>query len=159
MRPYNGDKEKTEERMEKVRKIIEISYPKWDWKKFKKGMTIHNACDEVWIAYTTLKYWRDNYPEIELLFSTVNKLRMNIIEDIAKENVYEALSWNTKLRPDKKVDVSLRFLEKVSDDFNPIQKVSLNWNSKISFDTPIEELQERALELAAQLKSNETPNE
>ncbi len=30
MRPYNGDKEKTEERMEKVRKIIEISYPKWD---------------------------------------------------------------------------------------------------------------------------------
>lgn len=146
--------EKLKDRLEITNTIINLTYPKWDGSKFKKGATIIKACEEVGIAYTTLKYWRDNYPEIESLFQTVRRLRMSMMEDIAKENVYEALSGASKLRPDKKVDVSLRFLEKASDDFNPLQKVKVDSTSNLNFDRPLDELQSKVMEIASQLNIN-----
>lgn len=151
--------ERIEERMEVVNKILELTYPKWDGSKFRKGMTLAKACWEVGIVYTTLKYWRDNHPEVEALFQTTNRLRMQILEDIAKENVYEALSGNSKLRPDKKADISLRLLEKVSDDFIPMQKFKVESNNTLNFDKPIDELQSKVMEIASQLNITNNSNE
>lgn len=71
----------------------------------------------------------------------------------AMQNVENALYGEIKLRPQDLVSVSLRFLEKVSDDFK--DKVEINGKVDVDTNVTIEELLAKANALATSLKTPE----
>ena len=76
-----------------------------------------------------------------------------MMKEVALKNVMEGLSGGVKLRPLDKINISLRYLEKTEGEFNPSTKLAIE-NKTLVLNMGSEEMEQRIMELAAQLKIN-----
>ena len=158
LKPYARSTEATKEvrpRLEIVEEILMLTTPKWNWKKFRATMTLKEACDKVWISDMTLRNWRQENPKIWEYFNNMKLARKemvhNMMETAALENVMEWLWGWVKLRPLDKINISLRYLEKASPEFNQSIKIDSPSTTNIQINMGNEEMQQRVMELAAAL--------
>lgn len=71
----------------------------------------------------------------------------------------EIVSGSVKVRPMDKVNVSLRYLEKTDASFNPSVKLDVETTVNPAMSMSKEEIQQRILELSANLIPNNSTNE
>lgn len=161
LKPYARKTELTKDlrpRLAIVEEIIMLTAPKWDWKKFKNQMTLVQACEQVWISPFTYRAWRTEdkkiWDYVDSMKIAHKEMAHTMMETYAMNNVMEGISWWVKLRPMDKINLSMRYLEKTSPEFNPALKVE-SWNTtNIQINMGSEEMQQRVLELAAALWIN-----
>mgnify|MGYP002129059666 CR=1 FL=1 len=151
-------------RLEIVEEILMLTTPKWDWKKFKKSMTLPEACGIVGISDMTLRNWRNEHPKIGEYFNSVREARKEMahhtMEQAAINNVMDGIGGGVKLRPLDKINISLRYLEKTSAEFNPSIKLDVESNNKTIISMSTDEMTQRVLELSAMLwLNNQTTND
>ena len=83
-----------------------------------------------------------------------------MMEDAALQNVMEWIAWWVKLRPLDKINVSLRYLEKTSPEFNPSLKVDVDsTNKSLVLWMSTSEMEQRAMEIALALWINLNTND
>ena len=158
LKPYARSTEATKEvrpRLAIIEEIIMLTSPKWNWKKFVKPMTITEACEKVWISSFTWRAWRQEDKKIGEYVDNMRiahkEMAHDMMQQYAMDNVMEGVSWAVKLRPMDKINLSMRYLEKTSPEFNPALKVE-SWNTtNIQINMGSEEMQQRVLELASAL--------
>ncbi len=137
------------DRYDVINQIAFHTHPHFNGKKFVKGMALHEACGEVGISARTFYNWIDEDESLRKLWAKIKSTQRDMMVAKAMKNVEDALYGDIKLRPAEMVGISLRFLEKVSEDFKDKTKVELEVSG--DFNTPIEELKRRALEIATKL--------
>lgn len=156
--PYARKTEKTKDvrpRLEIVESILMNTSPKWNGKKFRPAMTLKEACEKEWISDMTLRTWRYENPKIGEYFNAMKIARKDMIhhmmEEAAMQNVMEGIGGGVKLRPLDKINISLRYLEKTSPEFNPSLKLDVDSTTNVQISMGSEEMQQRAMELATAL--------
>lgn len=172
LKPYEkrtDDNREVRTRVSIVEEIATLTAPVWDWKKYKKKMTIEEACSHVGISWMTFRNWRQEDERIKRLWNETVASRKEFIhstmENAALNNVMEWVTWAVKLRPLDKINVSLRYLEKTSPEFNPAMKLDIESNNTSTISImSTEEMEQRILELSSALwiinnKQNEWTND
>ena len=118
-------------------------------------MTLKEACEKEWISDMTLRTWRYENPKIGEYFNAMKIARKDMIhhmmEEAAMQNVMEGIGGGVKLRPLDKINISLRYLEKTSPEFNPSLKLDVDSTTNVQISMGSEEMQQRAMELATAL--------
>ncbi len=140
-----------------IESIMMRTAPKWDIKKWRyvKACTLMEACQEEWITEVTFRNWRNEDKKIWDYVEWMKKARKEMLhtmmEQMAIDNVMEGINWDVKLRPMDKINISLRYLEKTSAEFNPAIKLDVeNWTNPI-LSMNKQEMEQRILELSAKL--------
>lgn len=148
-----------------IEEIAIKTAPKWNAKKkkFVRQMTIAEACEEVWISDMTFRNWRNEDAKLQKYFEEVQlshkEMVHTMMEDAALQNVMEWIAWWVKLRPLDKINVSLRYLEKTSPEFNPSLKVDVDsTNKSLVLWMSTSEMEQRAMEIALALWINLSTN-
>lgn len=161
LKPYERKSEYTKDlkpRLQVVEEILMYTTPKWNWKKFTPQMTLQEACEKAWISYYTFRDWKQADEKIRRYVQEVKAARKEsthtMMEEFALNNVMEGISWAVKLRPMDKINVSLRYLEKTSPEFNPAIKVEMEAVQDIAVTMSTSEMERRIMELQASLKNN-----
>lgn len=73
------------------------------------------------------------------------------MEQTALDNVMEWINWGVKLRPMDKINISLRYLEKTSAEFNPAIKVDVDNVTNPLLSMNKQEMEQRIMELSSKL--------
>lgn len=116
-------------------------------------MTVLQAINEEWISQQGFNKWLQQDEVLKSLWEDGRKSQKEWMLAKAMENVENALYWEVKLRPSELINISLRFLEKVSPDFK--DKVELNGKVEWEFSTSLDELIRKANELSKNITKNE----
>lgn len=160
IKPYarrTEDDEFKRPRLEIIESILISTAPKWNGKKFAPSMSLKEACEKEGITDLTFRNWRADSPKIAQYVDDVRESRKEMMhlmmKEVALKNVMEGLSGWVKLRPLDKINISLRYLEKTENEFNPSTKVDIE-NKTLVLNMGSEEMEQRIMELAAQLKIN-----
>lgn len=169
LKPYEKRTDENRHLRPRLAIIEEIAIktaPKWNAKKkkFVRPMTIAEACEEVWISDMTFRNWRNEDSKLQKYFEDVQlshkEMVHTMMEDAALQNVMEWIAWWVKLRPLDKINVSLRYLEKTSPEFNPSLKVDVDsTNKSLVLWMSTSEMEQRAMEIALALWINFNPND
>ena len=88
-------------------------------------MTLLSACDSVGIDYSTFQKWLATDTMISDLNAVHKNNRLAHMRHTAKGEVEKALYGELKLKDKERVDIALRFLEKVDEDFKDRKEVSV----------------------------------
>lgn len=142
-------------RLSVVEEICMLTAPQWNWKKMTRWMTIMEACNHVGISDMTFRNWRQEDKKLHDYYESTKRARKEMahssMRDLAMNNVFNAISWQVKLRPKEMVEVSLRYLEKTDESFNQSIKVDVDSSSKVQISMGTEEMTQRIMELSAAL--------
>lgn len=137
------------ERLEIAKKIILATELVFKGGKLQKGMGLAEACESIWIQYQTYLGWTKRDPMIRDLSEISKNNRLTHMRHQAKRQVEDALYGNLKLKDKEKVDIALRFLEKVDEDFRERKEISING---LEFTSSMEDLEQKARLLLRELK-------
>lgn len=158
LRPNERRTESTIEvkpRLAIVESIMIRTSPKWNWKKFVKGCTLLEACALEWVTDETFRRWRSEDKKIWDYYNGLIKSRKEMLhtmmEQNAIDNVWEGINGWVKLRPMDKINVSLRYLEKTSPEFNQSIKVDIEDKTNPLLMMNKIEMEQRIMELSASM--------
>lgn len=118
-----------------IEQILVLTHPSLYNKKEK--INLEEACTKLWITKQTFYNWLKANPELRNRWDEAIEIRKESIKLVARENVFDWITWNTKLRPKEKIELSKWVLEKTDSDFNPkqvIESKSMNLNFDVSID-------------------------
>ena len=130
--------------------ILTLQYPIICDGKIKKGLSLDQACEKVWITAKTFYSRRRNDIVLDEKYNEIKEMRNDMMREKAKNNIFEAIDWTTKLRPKEKIEFSFRYLEKTSPEFVQKQNIELKTNN-LNFDISQDELDKKIRELAKEL--------
>lgn len=129
--------------------------PVWNWKRYVKWMTLLQACEEEWVSAVTFRNWRHEDKKIgdyvEGMVRARKEMLHTMMEQSALDNVMEGINWWVKLRPMDKINISLRYLEKTSAEFNPSVKLDIDNTNSPLLSMNKEEMEQRIIELSNKL--------
>lgn len=128
-------------RSQYVEMVLELTNPVLSGWKVKK-MTIVDACKKIGITPVSFHNWMKEDPVLKDAWETALSIRKELVRVKARDNIYEAIDWDIKLRPREKIEISKWFLEKTDNDFNPKSQVDVK-SMNMNFDVSMEELQEK----------------
>jgi len=161
LRPYAKKTELTKDvkpRLAIIESVMMHTAAKWNWKKFVKWMTLIEACQKEWITAVTFRSWKNEdkkiWDYIEWMVRARKEMLHTMMEQLALDNVMEGINWGVKLRPMDKINVSLRYLEKTSAEFNPAIKVDVENTTNPLLSMNRQEMEQRILELSSKLNIN-----
>lgn len=140
------------ERMELAHEIFRLSslvFKNW---KIQKTVSLEEACEAVWLKYITFNTWVKSDPMIKDAYEAYNINRLAQMKWQAKTQVEKALFWEMKLKDIEKVNIALRFLEKVDEDFKDKKEIKVTW--EIDFNKSIDDLEAQAKALLWDIKAN-----
>lgn len=158
LRPWARKTELTKEvkpRLAIVESIMMKVSPKWNWKKYVKGMTLIQACEEEWITAVTFRNWRNEDKKIGDYYNNLLQARKemvhSMIETAAMNNVLEVINWDVKVRPMDKANLSMRYLEKTDPTMNPSIKFDWWVEKNPILGMSRQEMEQRIIELSTSL--------
>ena len=129
-----------------------MTLPAYDDKGKKiGGMTIEEACRNVGIHPSRWYAILDADSSFRKLYDDARAKRKEIMIDKAMSNVEAAIYGKEKLRPIDKVNVSMRFLEKTSNDFK--DKVEIDLGNDVMSES-LEDMMVKANEILKSLQNN-----
>lgn len=160
IRPWARRTELTKEirpRLAIIESIMIRTAPKWDVKKWRfiKACTLIEACESEGISDVTFRNWRNEDKKIGDYIENMKRARKEMLhtmmEQSALDNVMEWINWDVKLRPMDKINLSMRYLEKTSAEFNPAIKLDVENAANPILSMNKQEMEQRILELSAKL--------
>lgn len=161
LRPYARKTEENADvkpRLAIIESVLMHTSPKWNWKRFVKWMALIDACQKEWITDVTFRSWKNEDKKIWDYVEWMKKARKEMLhtmmESYALENVMDWINGNIKLRPMDKINVSLRYLEKTSAEFNPAIKLDVEDKTSPLLSMNRQEMEQRILELSSKLNIN-----
>ena len=109
----------------------------------------------------TFRNWRQEDKKIHDYYEGMKiarkEMQHTMLKEYALNNVMNAISGATKLRPLDQVNVSLRYLEKTDSDFNQAIKVDVEDKTNPIISMSKDELTQRIMELATTLNITNLP--
>lgn len=129
------------ERIEVANKVFQLTDVCFKKGKIQKSMPILEALDIVDISFQTWNYWMKTDATLNDMYETYKRNRLEHMRHQAKKQVEAALYGELKLKDKEKVDIALRFLEKVDDEFKDRKEITVTGND---FTASMEELQQKA---------------
>lgn len=133
----------------KIFSLTELCFKDW---KIKKQMTLIEATEQVGIHYQTFQKWLASDKMIADMNIAHKNNRLAHMRHQAKWQVELALYGQLKLKDKERVDIALRFLEKVDEDFKDRKEITIEGND---FSVAMEDLENKARILIKELKPND----
>lgn len=158
LRPHAKKTELTKDvkpRLAIIESVMMHTAPVYNWKRWVKWMTLLDACQKEWISDVTFRKWRYEdkkiWDYIEWMKAARKEMLHTMMEQTALDNVMEWINWGVKLRPMDKINISLRYLEKTSAEFNPAIKVDVDNVTNPLLSMNKQEMEQRIMELSSKL--------
>ena len=123
-------------------KVLTLTYPINDWSKIKKAMTLEQACKECGITSMTLHNWMRADQSLRRIWDEAQSTRKEVMTMKSKENIFKAIEWEMGLRKKDVVDVSFRYLEKTSKEFQPTAQIEMK-SMNMNFEMTLDEINEK----------------
>lgn len=87
-------------------------------------MTIHQACDELWIKVESFYYYLNRNPDVKEQYQVLKENRREYMRETSEYNIQKALTWKMKsIKESEIVDYSFKMLERTDKNYNPKQVV------------------------------------
>lgn len=100
---------------------VKIEHPEniAQWVVWWQPLTVIQACKEYWIHPNTFYQHINKFPHIKEKYELLKEDKRTYLRDVAEDNVWKVLSWDTKLWEKEILETSKWFLEKTSKTYNP----------------------------------------
>jgi len=112
----------------------------------KKKMNLMDACTEVWITKQTFYNRLKADPKLRDRWNEALDIRKETVKLVARENIFEWIDWDSKLKPREKIELSKWVLEKTDSDFNPRQVIESK-NMNLNFDVSVTDIESQLRDL------------
>ena len=110
--------------------------------KLRKNMDCKEACKLHWITSQTLSNWMKADTSLRLAWDAAQDSQKEVMTMKSKENIYKAIDWEMGLRKKEVVDISFRYLERTSKEFQPTAQIEMK-TMNMNFDMSLEEINEK----------------